>query len=104
LLLLRVLADDPSILDEASGGQWLIGLTVARLNDRPTPRPWNDDRVDNAKRRPVNWIDRLRKRNQLDETDLEGLFARVARQQEAGEGKPPARGCPTNRRWSLRVT
>jgi len=88
--LLRLLADDPSILDDVPSGQWPVGLIVARLNDRPTPRRWSEDRVDNAKRRLMNWIDRLRKRNRLDGTDLEGLFAGVARQLEASERQPPA--------------
>jgi hypothetical protein len=87
---LRLMADDPGILDDSPGGQWPVALIVARLNDRSTSRRWNEDRVDNAKRRLVNWIKRLMKRNQLDGTDLEGLFARVARQLEASERKPPA--------------
>jgi hypothetical protein len=88
--LLQLLADDPGILDDVHSGQWPVGLIVARLNDRPTPRRWSEDHVDNAKRRLMNWIDRLRKRNRLDETDLEGLFAGVARQLEASERQPPA--------------
>jgi len=88
--LLRLLADDPGILDDAPGGRWPVRLIVARLNDRSTSRRWSEDHVDNAKRRLVNWIDSLRKRNRLDETDLEGLFARVARHLEASERQPPA--------------
>jgi hypothetical protein len=30
----------------------------------------------------MNWINRLMRNNGLDATDLEGLFARVARKQE----------------------
>jgi hypothetical protein len=90
-MLLRLMADDPGILDDAPpGGQWPVGLIVARLNDRPTSRRWSEDRVDNAKRRLMNWIERLRKQNRLDGTDLEGLFARVARQLEASDQQPPA--------------
>jgi hypothetical protein len=85
---LRLMADDPSILDDSSGGQWPVALIVARLNDQPSSRLWSEDRVDNAKRRLVNWIKRLRERNRLDGTDLEGLFARVARRLD-GERKPP---------------
>jgi hypothetical protein len=88
--LLRLLADDPGILDDAPSGQWPVGLIVARLNEQPSSRRWSEDRVDNAKRRLVNWIHRLRKRNRLDGTDLEGLFARVARQLETSERLPPA--------------
>jgi hypothetical protein len=83
------MAEDPGILDDSPGGQWPVGLIVARLNDRPTSRRWSEDRVDNAKRRLMNWIERLRRRNRLDGTDLEGLFARVGRQLEAGDPKPP---------------
>ena len=82
-MLLQLMTNDPTILDDAPSGQWPVGLIVARLNDRPTSRRWSDDRVDNAKRRLMNWVERLRRRNQLDGTDLEGLFARVARQLEA---------------------
>jgi hypothetical protein len=90
-MLLEVLADDPGILDGSPAGQWPVGLIAVRLNDRPTSRRWSEDRVDNAKRRLMNWIVRLRNRNRLDGTDLEGLFARVARQLEASERKPSSR-------------
>jgi hypothetical protein len=89
LTLLRLMADDPGILDDSPGGKWPVSLIVARLNDRPTSRRWSEDRIDNAKRRLANWIERLRRRNRLDGTDLEGLFAGVARQLEASERKPP---------------
>ena len=36
----------------------------------------------------MNWIGRLMRDNGLDATDLEGLFARVARQKEASEQEP----------------
>jgi hypothetical protein len=55
------------------------------LNHRFSPPLWTGDRVDNAKRRLVNWINRLKQKNGLDTTDLEGLFARVARTKEKGE-------------------
>jgi hypothetical protein len=90
-MLLKLLADEPGILDDSPGGQWPVRLIVARLNDRPTSRQWSEDRVDNAKRRLMNWIVRLRTRNRLDGTDLEGLFARVGRQLKASEQKPPSR-------------
>jgi hypothetical protein len=89
-MLLQLMANDPGILDDAPAGQWPVGLIVARLNDRPTSRRWSDDRVDNAKRRLMNWVERLRRRNRLDGTDLEGLFARVARQLEASDQQPLA--------------
>ena len=84
--LLQLMAED----HDSPGGKWPVSLIVARLNDRPTSRRWSEDRIDNAKRRLANWIERLRRRNRLDGTDLEGLFAAVARQLEASERKPPA--------------
>jgi hypothetical protein len=88
--LLQLMAEDPGILDDSPGRKWPVSLIVARLNDRPTSRRWSEDRIDNAKRRLANWIERLRRRNRLDGTDLEGLFAAVARQLDASERKPPA--------------
>jgi hypothetical protein len=92
--LLRLMAEDPGILDDSPGGKWPVSLIVARLNDPLTSRRWSEDRIDNAKRRLANWIERLRRRNRLDGTDLEGLFAGVARQLEASEGKRPAHQTP----------
>jgi hypothetical protein len=84
-MLLRLLADDHSILDDSSGVQWPVRKLVVLLNERFSPPPWSGDRVDNAKRRVMNWISRLMRTNGLDATDLEGLFARVARRREADE-------------------
>ena len=84
-MLLRLMADVPGILEDSSGGQWPVTKMVALLNSRFPPPPWSGDRVDNAKRRLINWINRLMRKNGLDATDLEGLFARVGRQQEGGE-------------------
>jgi hypothetical protein len=89
-MLLNLLAADPGILDDPPGGQWPVRLIVTRLDNPPTSRRWTEDRVDNAKRRLMNWIARLKNRNRFDEADLEGLFARVARQLEASEWKPPS--------------
>jgi len=89
-LLLKLLADNPDILDESSGGQWPVKRMVALLNDRPPPRSWREDQLDNAKRRLIKWIGRLMRRNGLDSIDLEGLFAAVARKSESSKGK--ARG------------
>jgi hypothetical protein len=90
-MLLDLLAADPSILDDSPGGQWPVRLIVTALNNSLTSRRWNEDRVDNAKRRLMNWIERLGRRNRLDGIDLEGLFARLARQLEASEREPPSR-------------
>jgi hypothetical protein len=88
-MLLNLLALDPGILDVSPAGQWPVRLVVARLNDRSTTRRWSEDHVDTAKRRLMNWIERLRRRNRLDGPDIEGLFARVARQLNESERKPP---------------
>ena len=88
-LLLSLLADMPEILDDAPGTQWPIGKLVALLCERPPPRAWSEDKVDNAKRRLMNWIGRLMRKNGLDATDLEGLFAAVARKTKRGDTKRP---------------
>src|SRR5262245_16675574 len=80
--LLRLLAENPGLLLGSSSGQWPIQDIVAELNFRFPPRSWTIDRVDNAKRRLMNWIKRLKRKNGLDDVDLEALFARVAREQE----------------------
>jgi len=90
-MLLRLLAENPGILQDSSGGQWPITELVAKLNNRFPPPSWTEDRVDNAKRRLVNWIKRLKRKNGLDEVDLEALFARVARQQERSGQTSPRR-------------
>jgi hypothetical protein len=86
--LLQVMAGDPDILDAWSGEQWPIKMIVALLNLRFSPPPWTDRRVDNAKRRLLNWIGRLMRKNGLDAVDLEGVFARVARQHERNQPDP----------------
>lgn len=88
-ILLRLLADDSNILEDSSGDRWPVQIIVTLLNQRFPPPLWNVDRVDNAKRRLMNWINRLMRKNGLDATDLEALFARVARQKERGERTLP---------------
>jgi hypothetical protein len=83
-VLLRLMADDPGLFEDSFGGQWPVKKMVVMLNDRFPPPSWNGDRVENAKRRLINWIKHLMRKNGLDATDLEGLFARVAREQEGG--------------------
>jgi hypothetical protein len=63
-------------------------MIVALLNARFSPPPWTDRRADNAKRRLLNWISRLMRKNGLDAVDLEAVFARVARQHERNEPEP----------------
>ena len=84
-MLLRLMADVPGLFEDSPGGQWPVKEIIGLLNDRFSPPPWSGNRVDNAKRRILHWISRLMRKHGLDATDLEGLFARVARRQEAGE-------------------
>jgi hypothetical protein len=90
-ILLRLLAENPAILHSASGGQWPATAIVVELNDRFPPPSCTSDRVDNAKRRLLNWIKRLKRENGLDDVDLEGLFARVAHQQEGSDRAAPTK-------------
>jgi hypothetical protein len=79
--LLQMLARFPGVLDGSNGSRWPVQRLVAILNAEFLSPPWSDDRVENAKKRLLNWIQRLMRQNGLDATDLEALFARVARQQ-----------------------
>jgi hypothetical protein len=83
--LLFVLEQDPDIFADASGMRWPVRSLVDLLDRSFAPPPWSDDRVENAKRRLTNWVERLMRKNGLDATDLEDLFARVARQQQRGK-------------------
>jgi hypothetical protein len=82
--LLQLLAKFPDLFEDSSGSQWPVRRIVARLNDHFPPPEWRDRRVEDARRRLTNWIKRLVRENALDATDLEALFARVARQLERG--------------------
>jgi hypothetical protein len=68
------------VLDESHGSRWPVGRLVTILNAEFSPPPWSDDRIENAKKRLLNWVQRLMRQNGLDATDLEAVFARVARQ------------------------
>ena len=81
-MLLRVMQVTPSIFDDAPGGQWPINEIASLLSRRFPQHTWSAPRVDNAKRRLIDWIRRLMQKNRLDATGLEALFARVARQKE----------------------
>jgi hypothetical protein len=87
--LLCLMARRPGIIEDANGSHWPIQTLAAFLNTDFSPPPWNALRVENAKRRLTNWINRLMRKNGLDAIDLEGLFARVARQQRSGEQITP---------------
>jgi len=90
-MLLRLLAENPGILQDSPSVQWPIAELIAKLNRRYPPPSWTGDRVDNAKRRLMNWIKRLKRKNGLDDVELEALFARVARAQERSGQTSPTR-------------
>jgi hypothetical protein len=92
-VLLRLIRDMPGILEDASGGQWPINIIATLLSSKFPASPWNVRRVDNAKRRLTNWVKSLRQKNGLDDTELEALFAKVARRKETEE---PSLDHPTN--------
>ena len=84
--VLSTIKKEPDIF-ESSSTRWPVGTLIRLLSrDFPPPPPWDDNRVDNAKRRLKRWIQGLKKRNGLDDIDLEALFARVAYRQDLGEG------------------
>jgi hypothetical protein len=72
----------------AFGGEWPIRQIVSALNARYPIPPWSDDRVDNAKKRLKNWINRLAHDHGFDSIDLMALFARGAREHERAAAKP----------------
>jgi hypothetical protein len=76
-----MLAKVPGVLEGSQGSRWPVGRLATVLNAEFSPPPWSDDRVENAKKRLMNWVQRLMRQNGLDDTDLEAVFARVARQQ-----------------------
>ena len=77
--LVRVLATDGETQD-AFGTQWPIGRIVRALNGRSADASWNDDRVENAKRRLTKWIARIKQAHGLDAVDLRALLARYSRE------------------------
>ena len=79
--LLRMLTKVPGVLEGSHGSRWPVGKLVTILNAKFSPPPLSDDRVENAKKRLMNWVQRLMHQNGIDATDLEAVFARVARQQ-----------------------
>jgi hypothetical protein len=83
-VLLDLLASDPEI-QAGFGSEWPVRQIVDTLNGRKPARPWNDDRVDNAKKRLKGWIGRIRRKYEIDPEDLMHLFAQYARKQELVE-------------------
>ena len=100
--LLDLLARDPDV-QEGFGAEWPVRKIVDALNCIDPDPPWNDDRIENAKKRLRNWIGGVKREYGLDQTDLMALFARYGRAAASGVGgtAPPAsdlgRGTPSRK-------
>lgn len=73
-ILLDLLAHNSDIQAEF-GSEWPVSKIVGELNQRGQSPIWNDDRVDNAKKRLKNWIGRMKRDLGLDSADLMDLLA-----------------------------
>jgi hypothetical protein len=80
LLVLDLMAHDYEVLG-GFGAEWPVSQMVSALNLKHPIPPWNDDRVENAKKRLKNWIVRLKRIRGLDASDLMDLFARRGRKE-----------------------
>jgi hypothetical protein len=78
-MLLQLFQTSPDLFDETASGQWPVNEIVTRLSALFPAPAWRIDRVDNAKRRLVNWVKRLKQSNGLDQVDLEAFFVSIAR-------------------------
>jgi hypothetical protein len=83
--LLQVLAHDPEV-QAGFGVEWPVRQIVEALNIIHPDPPWNDDRVENAKKRLRNWIGGIKRDHGLDQIDLMALFARYGRANAAIAG------------------
>jgi len=82
---LQVLAHDPEV-QAGFGVEWPVRKITEALNIIYPVPPWNDDRVENAKKRLRNWIGGIKRDHGLDQTDLLALFARYGRANAAVAG------------------
>lgn len=89
--LLDLLARDPDV-QAGFGVEWPVRKIVDALNIIDPHPPWNDDRIENAKKRLRNWIGGMKRDHGLDQTDLMALFSRYGRaaESDAGGKAPPA--------------
>jgi hypothetical protein len=83
-VLLDLLASDTEI-QTAFASEWPVRQIVDTLNRGNPVRLWNDDRVENAKKRLKGWIGRIRRKYNVEQFDLVDLFAQYARKQELTE-------------------
>jgi hypothetical protein len=79
--LVKLLAEDLEV-QESFGSQWPIGKIVRALNERDRTGSWNDDRVENAKRRLTKWVIKVKSTQGLDAIDFRALLARYAREND----------------------
>jgi hypothetical protein len=79
--LVRVIGSDGETQD-AFGTQWPIAKIVRALNGRGAGASWDDDRVENAKRRLTRCIAKIRQSHGLDAVDLRALLARYSREHD----------------------
>jgi hypothetical protein len=86
-LLLQLLARDTDI-QASFGSEWPIARIVAALNEHHPQPHWNDERVDNAKKRLRNWIGRMKRDHGLDATELKDVLARYGRERAVGREGP----------------
>jgi hypothetical protein len=85
--LVQVLAEDRDMQD-SFGSQWPIGKIARALNARQPNAAWNDDRVENAKRRLTKCIVKIKQAHGLDAVDLRALLVRYAREHEPDAERP----------------
>lgn len=92
-ILLQLLATTAELFEDSVGGQWPINRILSELNVRFPEPAWRVDRVDNAKRRLLGWISRVKKNNGLDQTDFEALLVLIAKRSGVARqgGKPHPR-------------
>ncbi|MBA3727500.1 MAG: hypothetical protein H0W86_13980 [Armatimonadetes bacterium] len=83
--LLQVLAHVPEV-QAGFGVEWPVRQIVEALNIVHPDPPWNDDRVENAKKRLRNWIVGIKRDHGLDQIDLMAMFARYGRANAAMAG------------------
>jgi hypothetical protein len=57
--LLQLLVMVPDIFEDSFGARWPVASIVALLNSHFPPPGWRDRRVEDARRRLTNWLNRL---------------------------------------------
>jgi hypothetical protein len=82
-MLLQLFIETPDLFDEATRGQWPINDIVGKLNLLFPDPAWRVDRVENAKKRLMKWIERLKKDNGFDQIDLEAFLVRIAKESQS---------------------